>query len=166
MQDVEIERRWLIDGFPDSEGLPCVKRAAVRQGYIATAPTVRIRESVPEQGEPAYMLCFKGKGRLARTEIELPLAKQDFDKLCAFTGQNLVTKRFRVYELPGGEHLEVSLVDEEQPTAFFYAEVEFASLEEADAFVAPPFLGKEKTHDASFSMNAYWQRTRGGGLEG
>lgn len=161
MQDFEIERRWLISGFPEAQGLACLKRAAVRQGYIATAPTVRIRESIPENGTPSYVLCFKGKGQLARTEVELPLTKAEFDRLAVFTGRDLVTKRFRVYALPGGERLEVSLVDEGRATSFYYAEVEFDSEDEANAFAPPPFLGEEKTHDASFSMSSYWRRTRG-----
>ena len=45
---MEIERKWLIDGFP--AGLPLLKEARVRQGYISTAPVVRIRESVNADG--------------------------------------------------------------------------------------------------------------------
>ena len=60
---MEIERKWLIGGFP--QNLPLVCEAAVRQGYVATAPVVRIRESVQE-GAARYVLCFKGKGTLAR----------------------------------------------------------------------------------------------------
>ena len=45
---MEIERKWLIEGFPAD--LPLVSQAAMRQGYIATAPAVRIRESTTENG--------------------------------------------------------------------------------------------------------------------
>ena len=54
---MEIERNWLIDGFP--AGLPLLKEARVRQGYISTAPVVRIRESVNADG-CRCVLCFKG----------------------------------------------------------------------------------------------------------
>ena len=117
---MEIERKWLIEGFP--AGLPLVAQAAMRQGYIATAPAVRIRESTNEAGTQ-YILCFKGKGTLAREEIETPIDKALFQRLEAFIGKPLVTKAFRAYALPGGETLEVSLVDEGLPTQFFYAEV-------------------------------------------
>ena len=62
---MEIERKWLIDGFP--AGLPLLKEARVRQGYISTAPVVRIRESVNADG-CRCVLCFKGEGTLAREE--------------------------------------------------------------------------------------------------
>ena len=58
---MEIERKWLIDGFP--AGLPLLKEARVRQGYISTAPVVRIRESVNADG-CRCVLCFKGEGTL------------------------------------------------------------------------------------------------------
>lgn len=156
---MEIERKWLIDGFP--KGLPIIAQAAMRQGYIATAPAVRIRESSEKNGT-SYILCFKGKGTLAREEIETPISEELFRRLEAFIGKPLVTKDFRVYALPGGEHLEVSLVDAGLPTQFFYAEVEFPSIEAAHAFVPPQGigLGREMTEDAGFSMSRYWCRTR------
>ncbi|MEG2930802.1 MAG: CYTH domain-containing protein [Ruthenibacterium sp.] len=161
---MEIERKWLMNAFPEGAALPCEMRADVRQGYISTAPAVRIRESVPQGGAASYVLCFKGKGTLAREEIELALDRQTFQRLCVFTGQDLVTKRYRVYRLPGGEALEVSLVDEGRPTAFYYAEVEFPSVAAAHAFVPPaclaPLLGEEQTENPAFSMSAYWRKTR------
>ena len=155
---MEIERKWRIDGFPT--GLPLLKAAAVRQGYISCAPVVRIRESVSAAGTD-YMLCFKGRGTLVREEIETPLDAQTFHRLEALIGRPLVTKNYKVYALPGGEKLEVSCVDEGRPTAFFYAEVEFSTVEAALAFVPPAFLGEEKTESGDFSMSAYWLATRG-----
>ena len=55
-------------------------------------------------------------------EIETSIDKALFQRLEAFIGRPLVTKAFRAYALPGGETLEVSLVDEGLPTQFFYAE--------------------------------------------
>ncbi len=156
---MEIERKWLVPGFPAQEKWPLLKEAAVSQGYIATAPVVRIRESVCN-GVSQYVLCFKGKGTLAREEIETEIDKETFDKLTVFTGKDLVTKDFKVYLLPGGEKLEVSLVDAARDTAFYYAEVEFDSIEAAHAFVPPDFLGEEKTEDPAFSMSRYWRATR------
>ena len=67
----------------------------------------------------------RGRARWAREEIELPLDEETFGRLEALIGRPLVTKEYRAYRLPGGEVLEVSLVDEGQPTEFYYAEVEF-----------------------------------------
>lgn len=157
---MEIERKWLIKDFSVCAGLPLLKEAAVSQGYIATSPVVRIRKSVCG-GTAQHILCFKGKGTLAREEIETEIDCEVFEKLTVFTGKDLVTKDFKVYLLPGGEHLEVSLVDAARDTAFYYAEVEFDSVAAAHAFVPPDFLGEEKTEDSDFSMSRYWRTTRG-----
>ena len=42
---MEIERKFLIDGFPSD--LPLLKESEVEQGYLATAPVVRIRREKP-----------------------------------------------------------------------------------------------------------------------
>ena len=74
----------------------------------------------------------------------------------------MLFRSFRAYALPGGETLEVSLVDEGLPTQFFYAEVEFPTVEAARAFTPPQGigLGREMTEDEGFSMSRYWRKTR------
>ena len=52
---MEIERKWLIGRFP--AGLPLLREASVRQGYISVRPAVRIRESVSRTGS-RWELCF------------------------------------------------------------------------------------------------------------
>ncbi len=156
---MEIERKWLVDDFPDSEGLTLKKHSQVEQGYICTEPVVRIRRSVTSGGE-SYVLCFKGKGTLVREEIETDISRETFEKLAAFIGVPLVTKDFKVYALADGHSLEVSCVDKGLPTQFFYAEVEFDTVEDAHAFVPPAYLGAEKTEDSGFSMSRYWLQTR------
>lgn len=75
---VEIERKFLIDGFP--EGLQELSRAEVCQGYLCVRPTVRIRRSRGAAGTD-YRLCFKGEGTIARQEVELPLEPETFARL-------------------------------------------------------------------------------------
>lgn len=157
-QPFEIERKWLLDGWP--AGLPETGRAQMRQGYIATAPVVRIREAVGP-GRRDWILCFKSAGTLVRREIETPISEETFRALEEFIGKPLVTKEFRTYRLPGGETLEASRVDAGLPTEFYYAEVEFPSVEAARAFVPPAGLGLgEEQTETGFSMSEYWARTR------
>ena len=142
---------------------PAAERGPGAPGIYLDSP----RGAHPGERERRRLpLCFKGEGTLAREEVETDISAELFRRLTAFTGQDLVTKDYRVYALPGGERLEVSLVDAGRPTAFFYAEVEFPTVEAARAFVPPPFLGEEKTESGDFSMSAYWHATRGSGREG
>ena len=150
---MEIERKFLISGFP--EGLPLLGEAVLEQGYLSTDPVVRIR-SKEQDGRTTYRLCFKGEGRLVRQETEMDLTAEQFSELSNLLRAPMVRKDFRVYALPGVERLECSLVD----GAFFYAEVEFPTVEAALAFTPPEFLGREVTEEAGFSMSEYWKTRR------
>ncbi|MCI8443522.1 MAG: hypothetical protein HFG27_13520 [Provencibacterium sp.] len=160
---MEIERKFLIDRYPD---LPEQERILMRQGYLATGPAVRVRseQRQDKEGNPLeearYILCIKGKGKLVREEIELPLEPEIFHRLCALLEAPLIEKRLRTYRLPDGHLLECSLVDPGLPCSFFYAEVEFDSREEALSFSPPGFLGKELTQLPHSSMSDYWLRRR------
>ena len=157
MDNLEIERKFLLDKFPDS--LPLLESAEVWQGYISTAPVVRIRKKVTADGE-SYRLCFKGEGGLVRTEVEMPLPAEKYEALLPLLGAAPVHKVFRVYALPSGERLECSLVDGQ----YYYAEVEFPTEEAALAWDPgewQPWLLREVTQEGQESMAAYWARTRG-----
>lgn len=158
MQNKEIERKFLIDTFPDE--LPLLESATVWQGYLSTDPVVRIRKKKTAAG-CGYRLCIKGSGTLVRTEVELELGEEKYTALCGLLDAPPVRKDYHVYRLPDGRRLECSLVDRDMPGCFYYAEVEFGSVEEAKRFVPPAFLGEEKTEDPSFTMSRYWQLRKG-----
>lgn len=161
---MEIERKWLTDGWP--QGLEEQRRILMRQGYITTRPTVRIR-SEASGDVTEYVLCFKGAAGpdgLAREEIETNIAPELFAKLEAFVGRPLIEKEQRRYDLPGGLTLEVNQVDRGQPGEFFYAEVEFPTREAALAWQPGElgeYLSDEVTGKPGQSMAAYWTETRG-----
>ena len=75
---MEIERKFLIDWKEiDALGLPLVKQAQSWQGYLSAAtPVVRIRKRDFSDGHTDYILCIKGKGKLAREEIEKALRRR------------------------------------------------------------------------------------------
>lgn len=161
---MEIERKWLTDGWP--QGLEEQRRILMRQGYITTRPTVRIR-SEASGDVTEYVLCFKGAAGpdgLAREEIETNIAPELFAKLEAFVDRPLIEKEQRRYALPGGLTLEVNQVDRGQPGEFFYAEVEFPTKEAALAWQPgelEEYLSDEVTGKPGQSMAAYWTETRG-----
>lgn len=161
---MEIERKWLTNGWP--QGLEEQRRILMRQGYITTRPTVRIR-SEASGDVTEYVLCFKGAAGpdgLAREEIETNIDLELFAKLEAFVGRPLIEKEQRRYALPGGLTLEVNQVDRGQPGEFFYAEVEFPTKEAALAWQPGElgeYLSDEVTGKPGQSMAAYWTETRG-----
>jgi len=154
---MEIERKFLIDRFPES--LPLKSECEMLQLYISVMPTVRARSKKVGDKE-TYRLTVKGSGELCREEIETSVTKEQFDGLCRIAEKEPIKKLKRCYSLPDGLVLECSLVDEGTETEFMYAEVEFESVEAAEKFVVPDFLGKEVTYDNYWKMNNYWKRTR------
>ena len=81
-------------------------------------------------------------------------------------GKPLIKKVRRSYRLPDGAVLEVNHVDEGLPTAFWYAEVEYPTVEAAlswqpEACGLAAYLNDEVTNQPGQSMGAYWVQTRG-----
>ncbi len=153
---MEIERKFLMDtAFPTH--LPLLEQAEVYQGYLAVHPVVRIR-SKAVHGRTDYVLCFKGEGTIARQETELEISEDIFYQLEQLLEAPMIQKDYRVYALPDGRRLECNCVDRGTPTEFWYAEVEFPTLEEAYSFTPPAFLGKDVTEEPGYGMSSYWQR--------
>ena len=150
---MEIERQFLIAEFP---ALPEIYRAQVWQGYLSTAPVVRIRRFSPPDGCDRYELTVKGKGTLVRAEVNIPIDAAQYEEMSGILKKEPIHKDYRVYELPDGLRLECSAVDPGTDHGFMYAEVEFDSVEAAKAFVPPAFLGREMTEVRDFSMSNYW----------
>ncbi len=154
---MEIERKFKLDAFP--EHLPLLHASQVEQGYLSTTPCVRIRSKKTEDAVD-YKLCIKGQGTLVREEVELSLDEDRFTRLKSLLHGEMIRKDYRIYQLPDGRKLECSLVDGGTENAFLYAEVEFPTVEEANAFVPPAFLGEDVTEVPGSSMSSYWERTR------
>lgn len=168
---LEIERKWMVQGKPPIK-LELLFSQIMKQGYVSTDPTVRIREenttisNIPSKPmKDEFVLCFKSHGLLTRKEIEMEIEEEKFKELEDLIGLPLISKVRETYLLSDGHHLEVNHVDEGLPTEFWYAEIEFTSEEEANAF-NPSSVGLENylTNDVTTqkdqSMAAYWNQTR------
>lgn len=168
---LEIERKWMVDGdLPVDAKL--LFSQVMRQGYITTNPTVRIRqENTTESNDKQkpikneFVLCFKSHGLLTRKEIEIEIEEEKFQELEDLIGLPLINKVRKTYLLSDGHHLEVNHVDEGLPTEFWYAEIEFQSEEEANAFQPKDvrleeYLKNDVTTQKDQSMAAYWNQTR------
>ncbi len=154
MRNIEIERKWLMDDFPN---LPYTSEEWMQQGYLSFEPAVRIRKTCKEEA-CTYRLTIKGGSGLCRTEVELPLDEEQYTALEALLAAPSAQKRLRRYPLENGHELECSAVDENEPSGFFYAEVEFDSVESANEFIPPNFLGREVTKESGQSMSAYCKK--------
>lgn len=155
----EIERKFLIDTFPDD--LPLLHTQRVFQAYLSLEPEVRLRRAEQDGQVTARSLTIKSGSGLVRREVRIDLSREQFDALAELIPQPFISKDYRVYRLPGGLELECSLVDEGTDTAFLYAEIEFPSVEAAKAFPPLPLFKQEVTENPAYRMNRYWKDTRG-----
>jgi CYTH domain-containing protein len=124
---MEIERKFLVCDIPDN--LSQYTCRVIEQGYLSTAPVVRVRKD-----NDTYYLTYKGSGKMAREEYNLPLTKDSYEHLLKKADGNIITKQR--YEIPDGtgKIIELDLFNGVfQGTVL--AEVEFESVEEANADV-------------------------------
>lgn len=139
---IERERRFLVAVEPDP--LPAPTR--IVQGYLVTSPiAVRVRLIDGRQ-----ILSIKAGSGLRRTEIERDLTVDEFDALWAEATDLRIDKRRHRLALPGGLTAELDLFDGDL-TGHSIVEVEFDSDAAAEAFVPPPWFGREITDDGRYT---------------
>lgn len=140
---MEIERKFTINKLPNNlDQYPCF---TLEQAYLNTDPVVRVRRENDD-----FYLTYKGKGFLAREEYNLPLNEKAYYHLREKADGLIISKKR--YRIPYNEKLTIELDVFEAPLApLVLAEVEFESIEEANAFTPPAWFEKDVTEDRSFS---------------
>ena len=133
---MEIERKFLLKELP--ENLETYPVRYLEQGYLCTAPVVRIRRDNDE-----YELTYKGKGCMVREEHNLPLTKEAYEHLREkIDGRLIVKKR---YMIPLEKYTIELDVFEGDLAPLTLAEVEFSSEDDAKNFVAPEWFAEDVT---------------------
>lgn len=135
----EIERKFILDEFPERENLKPIK---IRQGYLAISTTekteVRLR-----QADERYTLTVKKGDGMVRQELETTLTKEQFESLWPGTaGRRIVKQR---YVLTGNYQMEID-VYETPLKGLLIAEIEFETEADANAFIPPSWMKHEVTH--------------------
>lgn len=133
---MEIERKFLLKEIPDNLDAYPVRH--LEQGYLCTAPVVRIRRD-----NDKYELTYKGKGCMVREEHNLPLTKEAYEHLREkIDGRLIVKKR---YMIPLEKYTVELDVFEGDLAPLTLAEVEFLSEEDAKNFVVPDWFAEDIT---------------------
>lgn len=169
---MEIERKWLLNSLPKNLTF-WDQYTTIEQAYLTIekfsdviTKEVRVRKKTTADGETDYKLAYKIGSGLVRGEIETPIT-EDFWKECT---KNVIPIRKKYYtetckcphykddDLTQTFTVEFSEVDGGE---FYYAEVEFNSVEEANhfQFPYPSLVIKEATNDDSVRMANYWIKT-------
>ena len=139
---MEIERKFLINQLP--EDLEKYEQHEIAQGYLCTSPVVRIRRSNDD-----FYLTYKGKGMMVREEYNLPLTKEAYLHLREKIDGRLIEKTR--YLIPLTDKLTAELdVFHGDLAPLTLVEVEFESVEEANAFTVPEWFGEDVTNDGRY----------------
>lgn len=159
MEFTEIERKFLITGFPTD--LEELTRHTSHIFYLSVDPEIRASNYFSPTRDDCQ-LTVKSAGTFTRREVMIALDRERFDALKTMVPHDLIVKDYRRFALPDGNTLECSQVDPGSPTGFYYAEVEFESEEAARGFHVEQIstLIREVTDDPSWKMKNYWRRTR------
>lgn len=161
---MEIERKFTIKHLP--EDLDTYPFSHIEQGYLCTDPVIRIRRE-----DESCLLTYKGKGLMAREEYNLPLHREAYEHLCSKTDGHIISKRrYRIpltspkfkealtngeltaaQEAFSGSPLTIELDIFEPPFApLIMAEIEFPSVEMANAYLPEDWFLADVTNDTSY----------------
>lgn len=150
---MEIERKFLIKKENLPANLESFDRHEIEQGYLCTAPVVRIRRE-----DDKYYMTYKSKGLLAREEYNLPLNKEAYEHLRPKADGILIAKTR--YLIPEKDGLLIELdVFHDTYEGVYLAEVEFESEEAANAYQPPEWFGEDVTYSTKYhnsSMSKGW----------
>ncbi len=138
---MEIEKKFLVKELPAN--LYDYKCSLINQGYISTTPVIRIRQT-----DNAYYLTIKSKGLISREEYEIEISESEYLSLLSKVTNNIITKnRYYIPFYPYTIELDIfsGLLE-----GLIVAEVEFSSLDEANAFLPPSWFGKEVSSDSRY----------------
>ena len=141
---MEIERKFLISKENLPADLNSYPHHRLEQGYLSTAPVVRIRKE-----DDNYYLTYKSKGLMTREEYNLPLNKEAYEHLIKKADGNIITKKR--YEIPDGNGYTIELdIFEGLFTGTILAEVEFPTIEAANSYTAPSWFIDDVTNDPAY----------------
>ena len=138
--DKEIERRFLVKYLPNLDNLE--KRQIVQ--YYLNDNVTRIRRM-----NDKYILTQKSGSGLSRTEIEYSIDKSQFDNL-KHGAKSYITKTRYLLPLDNNLTAEIDIFNGKFE-GIIICEVEFESVEDANNFKVPDFLGFEITFDKKLS---------------
>lgn len=142
---MEIERKFTVKKLP--QNLADYPFHLIEQAYLNTDPVIRIRRQDEE-----YYMTYKEKGLLARKEYNLPLNRTSYEHLKEKADGNLIAKRRYLIPCPP---YTIELDIFEPPFApLIIAEVEFPSIDEANAFQPPAWFDRDVTQDPSYHNSA------------
>ena len=153
--DVEIEKKWIINKDKIPYDLSNSKIIKIEQTYICFSPEIRVRKI--NDGEE-YTFAVKNNMTLdgmIRDELEDSITQEEYNNLMRKQEGNTIYKT-RYQFLNDGYLLAIDIFSGELD-GLAYLEIEFENQEEANNFKAPEWVIKDVTSDLNYK-NGYLAR--------
>ncbi|MDR0269289.1 CYTH domain-containing protein [Paenibacillus sp.] len=161
---LEIERKFLLPEYPaaliSEQVIRIEKEQWIEQTYLAIHEDQELRvrkihDLTSKQLE--YTHTFKKGHGIAREEVEYSISEGLYEQMITVhQAVPLIKKRTTAV---WGDH--VIEIDDYEQIQLLVLEVEFASVEEAESFVAPEWFGKDISTEKQYSNKKVWKELQG-----
>jgi CYTH domain-containing protein len=157
---LEIEKKFLLTEYPekwiDDGSLSIRSDQRIEQTYLAMdeSQELRVRRITDlGNGGVTYKQTFKRGNGLVREEIEYEISEGIYEQVMQAFGVKPLIKR-RVTVEWKGMGIEIDCYEH---IALIVAEVEFGSVEAANAFAGPEWFGRDISAEREFSNKKLWK---------
>ena len=146
MNNMEIERKFLLDINNIPYDFSNLRKKTIEQGYIICKPEIRVRSVSGEK----YFMTIKGNTntKLVRNEVEFEISKEAYSTLMQRDDVYKINKN-RYFVDEGSNQFEIDIF-EGKLKGLACLEVEFDSVEAAEKFIVPDWIKKEVTNDVRY----------------
>lgn len=147
---MEIERKFLVGELPQLDGY---LHSEIVQGYVSFSPEIRVR-----QLDDKYYRTEKGEGMIIREENEWEIDKEAAEKMFKEVKTNLIEKTR--YYIPYNKYVIELDIYKGVFKGLIVAEVEFESMEEAQAFTPPDWFIEDISEKREYRNKILALKTR------
>lgn len=145
--DVEIERKWLINKDNIKYDLSTAKVYEIEQTYINFSPEIRVRRVNGSQYSFTLKKNMSDNG-LIRDEVDFLITEDEYNELISKKVENTIFKtRYKL--LDQGFVVTIDIFKGELE-GLAYMEIEFANKEEAETYQTPEWVIKDVTDDIRY----------------
>jgi len=148
--DVEIERKWLIDKdkIPYDLSASGVEIYDIKQTYFCFDPEMRVREYNNGLAHEMTIKNNMSADGLVRDEVNITINKEQYDNLIKKQEGNTIHKtRYQLFD--GGQVVAIDIFHGELD-GLAYMEIEFASEKESKDYKEPDWVIKDVTDNINY----------------
>lgn len=152
--DIEVEKKWLIDKNNIKYDLSKARVYEIEQTYINFSPEIRVRRVNNNQFSFTVKSNMSDDG-LIRDETDFLITENEYNSLIAKKEGNTIYKtRYKLYD--DGQVIAIDIFKGDLD-GLAYMEIEFASKEEAYNYKTPDWVIEDVTSDVRYK-NSYLAR--------